>query len=71
MEKNILTLNLHKTKAMVFGTRHTLEQLNDIRVKSGDVAVDVVQKMKYLGIILDSELKFSEHTTYLKHKLIG
>ncbi len=71
MDENILTLNLKKTNAMVFGTRHTVSQLGDLNVSCNGVNIEIVEKVKYLGIILDRELKFSEHVSYLKQKLIG
>ena len=56
---------------MVFGTRHTNQQLDDIVVNCNGIDVEVVKKVKYLGVMLDPELKFNEHVAYLKHKLIG
>ncbi len=71
MNDNVLTLNLKKTNAMVFGTKHTISQLNDLEISCEGVNIEVVSKTKYLGVILDSELKFTEHVNYLKQKLIG
>ena len=71
MDTNVLALNMAKTKAMVFGSRHTLAQLDGISVRHNEAEIELVDKMKYLGIILDPQLKFSEHVSYLKKKLIG
>ena len=71
MAKNVLTLNMAKTKAMVFGSRNSLAQLEGLSIRHDNVEIEGVDKMKYLGIILDPQLKFSEHMTYLKNKLIG
>ena len=71
MNENVLTLNLKKMNAVVFGTRHTISQLKDLEISCESVNVEVVDKTKYLGVMLDSELKFSEHVNYLKQKLIG
>ena len=71
MEENVLTLNLKKTKGMVFGTRHTLSQLKNLVINARGVEIDIVKQMKYLGVILDSQLKFNDHVTYLKKKFIS
>ena len=67
---NKLTLNLQKTKAMCFGTKHTLNQIRDLEVNYGSTSIETVNKIKYLGIILDSKLSFTEHVDYLKGKAI-
>ena len=36
-----------------------------------DIKLDVSQKTKYLGVILDPHLKFDAHTNYIKSKTIG
>ena len=46
---------------MVFGTRHTLSQLNELGVKCDGVDVEAVTKVKYPRVILDQELTFNEH----------
>ena len=56
---------------MVFGTKHSVSQLNNLNVSCDGVNIEIVEKVKYLGIILDKELKFAEHVAYLKQKLIG
>ena len=71
MNKNVLTLNLKKTNAMVFGTKHTISQLDDLAITCEGVDIEVRKKTKYLGVVLDSELKFTDHVNYLKQKLIG
>ena len=54
---------------MTFGTRIPLERIGNICVKSEDMVLEHVNKFKYLGIWLDSDLNFGEHMTYLKSKL--
>ncbi len=66
---NKLSLNLSKCKFMTFGTRVQLERIGNIDIKSGDAALEHVNKFKYLGIWLDSNLNFTEHVLYLKSKL--
>ncbi len=64
-----LSLNLNKCKVMTFSTCMQLERIGSINVKSGDTVLEHVNKFKYLGILLDSNLNFSEHVAYLKSKL--
>ena len=66
MQKNRLTLNLKKTKAMCFGTNHTLNQVKDLLIKHEHDVVELVDNMKYLGVILDSMLTFKDHVTYIR-----
>ena len=64
-----LTLNLKKTKAMFFGTGAKLKQINTTQMNFSGVNIDVVDCYKYLGIMLDSQLRFSKHVAYLQSKI--
>ena len=64
-----LTLNLQKTKAMFFGSRQKLRNVNIETMVCDDSEIEVVQKYKYLGMILDTELKFDQHVRYLHGKI--
>ena len=56
---------------MIFGTRYTIRQLEEIRVQCDDAEIEIVNKLKYLRAVLDTNLTFAEHVNYLKSKLIG
>ena len=70
MVTNHLTLNCAKTKAMFFGTTHTLGVLDRTppSVCLGNKVIEAVEEFKYLGIILDRKLTFSNHVEYLTRK---
>lgn len=62
---NKLTLNVDKTKFMVFGTSNMLEKFDDVNVMYNGNVMEKVQEFKYLGIKFDSKLSWSAHTEYL------
>ena len=71
MNTNRLTLNVKKTNIMTFGTTHTLNKLGELNVTNSGETVSVVEQTKYLGVILDRKLNFSDHVQYIKKKCIG
>ena len=50
---NKLSLNLHKCKYMIFGTRHQQECIDNSNVRYGGTVLEQMDKFKYLGIWLD------------------
>ena len=56
-----MTLNVDKTKYMVFDTKHMLQHKPDLNISIDGKKVDRVSVMKYLGMFLD--LTFSAHVT--------
>ena len=60
---NKLSLNVNKTKVMVFNSKN--KQLPRVTLNSNDV--EVVTRYKYLGFILDNSLRHTYHI----HKLIS
>ena len=62
---NKLTLNIKKTKYMLFGTNHTLNNFDDILLMYGSDIIERVDKFKYLGVIFDPLLTWSEHVNYI------
>ena len=66
-----LTLNLAKTKAMIFGSRYTICKVDDIGIILNNEAVKFVTEFKYLGVIFENTLSFTSNVVYLKKKLIG
>ena len=60
-QANKLSLNVTKTKLMVFGTRHKVKKAKDITIKVGDAPLQIVPSYKYLGITLDSTLSFNHY----------
>ena len=57
--RNRLTVNIDTTKIMTFGSRKCIKQRVFPSVRMGNRLLDNVQTFKYLGVILDRELKFN------------
>ena len=58
---NKLTLNVEKTKFMIFGTNKMLEKFNDIHLTYNNCEIEKVDEFKYLGVKFDSKLSWSAH----------
>ncbi len=61
LKANKLTLNVDKTKYMVFGTKTALIHKPDLNITIDGKKLERVSVMKYLGVFLDEHLSFSEH----------
>ena len=67
---NHLTINIKKTKVMYFGTQPALKKVNPVtKVFMGNEELEIVTSFKYLGIILDRELKYDLYITEMKRKV--
>ena len=66
--KNKLSLNLKKCKHMLFGTTHQLGNIGNLKIEYGNTSIVRVTSFKYLGVVLDSRLTFSDHVCHLKSK---
>ena len=64
-ENNQLTLNIKKTKFMVFGTQHFLSNFINVNLMYDDTSIERVDKFKYLGVIFDPTLSWTEHVDYM------
>ena len=61
MLKKRLKLNENKTECLLIGSAHTLRQFNDFNMVSiNEVPVALSDKVKDLGVIIDSELNMEE-----------
>ena len=58
---NALTINILKTKYMIFGTRAKLKKAKDIVLSVGGQTLHQVPSFRYLGVTLDSVLSYSNH----------
>ena len=63
---NKLTLNIKKTKSMVFKNKKKLKIPNPVMGKKN---IDFVKNFKYLGIVIDNNLTFSDHINKINFKL--
>ena len=59
---------------MVVGSRPNLKRISEGKAQSpsfaiGDPQIEIVEKTKYLGIQLDQQLVWDEHTKFLRAKV--
>ena len=58
---NQLTINIKKTKTMVFGSRQRVKKAGHINIKINNESLKQVPSYKYLGLTLDSTLNYNQH----------
>lgn len=68
-KQNYLVLNHLKTKVMLMGTHQKLSSAESLTVSVNDKDLERVCKFKYLGVILDPCLTWSEHIEYIGNKI--
>ena len=61
LNDNKLSLHLGKTEAMIFGTKRKLKEVKFFEVKCGNVRINNVNDVKYLGLQINDNLS-GEHT---------
>lgn len=66
MDNNKLSLNLNKTKAMIFGNSTTKSEL---QIMIEGVQIENVNENKFLGVIIDSKLSWIAHVRHIKTKI--
>lgn len=64
--ENKLMLNAEKSKWMILRNKYTNNA--QIKIHIGGKELENVQKMKYLGVIIDNELKFDAHIDFIQKK---
>ena len=69
LKANRLTLNAAKTKYMIFATRPKIVNFGNYPLSIDGHHLECVSNFKYLGIILDEVLSFSEHVDHLHSKV--
>ena len=65
---NRLILNVSKTKLMLFGRKSKIKNIK-VDVYYENLKLETVDTFKYLGVILDSGLNWSEHVSYITMKI--
>ena len=72
--QNALTVNVKKTKYVLYGTSHMLRRARSLTLKMGSDNLCREHVYKYLGIYLDSTLNFNKHIDYIRkitsHKIV-
>ena len=65
--KNKMTINTTKTKHTVFGKGRNLKQH---KTTINRAEIEQTSSSRYLGLIIDNQLKFKDHINYVKEKLL-
>ena len=68
LNANKLSLNVSKTHYMIF-TPPRKKVIHKISLKINESELQYVSKTKFLGIIIDSQLSWKEHVSYIKGKI--
>ena len=68
LKANRLSLNLDKTISILFSNRH--DAVNDFQeIFLNDVAIDFQLRGEFLGLSIDSNLKFVDHIQVISKKI--
>jgi uncharacterized protein YlbG (UPF0298 family) len=68
LNANKLSLNVSKTHYMVFRSKNRKIEINK-DLKINDTLIDLVTSTKFIGVILDSTLKWEQHIQVVKSKI--
>ena len=68
-KSNHLTLNIKKTKLMMFGTWQALSKFKDISLTYDNNDIEIVDKLKYLGVVFDPHLSWCEHVNHMSSNI--
>jgi Txe/YoeB family toxin of Txe-Axe toxin-antitoxin module len=68
LKANRLSLNIDKTKYMIFKPKRQILSSN-VEVKLSGFAIEEVTNIKFLGVVLDNKLNFKEHLSYICKKV--
>ena len=68
LTSNRLILNQSKSKGLLFGTRQLLQTSPDFVLQIQGEDIERVTKFNYLGVILDEQLNWKEHTDSICNK---
>ena len=69
LQANKLSLNIKKTKFMVFRPRQKRLTLDNFAVKLCDTNIERVKEVVFLGVILDEHLSWKSHIAHLSSKV--
>uniref|UniRef100_A0A3Q3KL62 Reverse transcriptase domain-containing protein n=1 Tax=Monopterus albus TaxID=43700 RepID=A0A3Q3KL62_MONAL len=65
-DNNLLSLNLEKTKYMVFGNRRPH---NELQLRIGGANIERVYEIKFLGVMVDDRLSWKSHIRHVRNKM--
>ena len=64
-----LTLNVSKSKFMLIGGPRKLNTLEEFTLTIKEKELDRVNSYKYLGVIINENLSWTDHVDYIKNKV--
>ena len=66
---NLLTLNISKCNFVIFGNSRKLKLASDVSLKVNSTAIDRSDSFKYLGVIINQTMSWSEHIDAISTKI--
>ena len=69
LKSNNLTVNIKKTHYMLFHRTRIKHKVHEDRVHISGNNLVKVNNIKFLGVIIDSKLNWSDHITYIKNNI--
>ena len=66
---NLLTRNISKCNFVIFGNSRELKLVNDVSLKVNSTAVERSDLFKYLGIVINQAMSWSEHIDTISTKI--
>lgn len=66
---NHLVLNVSKTKALLIGSKQKLAHSAELKLKLAGKSLQQVDKARLLGLVIDSNLSWSEHINTIVNKM--
>ena len=70
LRRNSLQLNVRKTQMIVLSRRRRAAETKEIKVTLRNEAIVRSTKVKYLGVWIDNELKWSEHIAVVRRRCL-
>ena len=67
--KNFLTLNVSKCKFVLFGSQRKLHSCSQLSLKINDHFLEQKDSFKYLGVIINQNMSWSDHIEILSRKI--
>ena len=71
LKTNHLHINVRKTKLLLLARRGRAHELDRVRLSVNDVEIERQNNVKFLGVIIDSELNWEKHVAAVRRKCIG
>ena len=76
LEENKLSLNVAKTNAMIIGSNGKLRKIDSVhstkpQFKIGSEDIKLVKEVKYLGVQVDHQLKWTSQLALTTNKISG